>query len=164
MTAAVLIAGAGPVGMTLAMSLKRLEVDVRIVDKAPARTDKSKALVIWPRTLELLDIQGCAQPFLDAGHPAVGARMITWRIATVLPSSRSSLVMGCNSARAALTSSVGFAGLESPSSAFCPPPHPASSTVAMAAAQIATRQFDRACFITGCGRRASWSPPPLRAR
>jgi 2-polyprenyl-6-methoxyphenol hydroxylase-like FAD-dependent oxidoreductase len=76
MTAAVLIAGAGPVGMTLAMSLKRLEVDVRIVDKAGARTDKSKALVIWPRTLELMDIQGCAQPFLDAGHPAVGARIL----------------------------------------------------------------------------------------
>jgi 2-polyprenyl-6-methoxyphenol hydroxylase-like FAD-dependent oxidoreductase len=76
MSTPVLIAGAGPVGMTLAMSLKRLGVDVRIVDKAAARTDKSKALVIWPRTLELLDIQECAQPFLDSGHPAVGARIL----------------------------------------------------------------------------------------
>ncbi len=71
----VLIVGAGPVGMTLGMALKRLGVDARIVDKAGARTDKSKALVIWPRTLELLDIQGCAQPFLEAGHSAVGARI-----------------------------------------------------------------------------------------
>lgn len=46
------------------------------MDKAAARTDKSKALVIWPRTLELLDIHGCAQRFLDAGHPAIGARIL----------------------------------------------------------------------------------------
>ena len=76
MTAPVLIAGAGPVGMTLAMCLKRFGVEVRIVDKAAARTDKSKALVIWPRTLELLDIHGCAQAFLDAGRPAIGARIL----------------------------------------------------------------------------------------
>jgi 2-polyprenyl-6-methoxyphenol hydroxylase-like FAD-dependent oxidoreductase len=76
MTNPVLIVGAGPVGMTLGMALKRLNVDVRIVDQAAARTDKSKALVIWPRTLELLDIQSCAQPFLEAGHNAVGARIV----------------------------------------------------------------------------------------
>jgi 2-polyprenyl-6-methoxyphenol hydroxylase-like FAD-dependent oxidoreductase len=76
MTAPLLIIGAGPVGMTLAMSLRRSGVDVRIVDKAAVRTDKSKALVIWPRTLELLDIQDCAQPFLEAGHPVIGARIL----------------------------------------------------------------------------------------
>jgi 2-polyprenyl-6-methoxyphenol hydroxylase-like FAD-dependent oxidoreductase len=72
----VLIAGAGPTGMTLAMVLRRLGVDVRIVDKAAARTDQSKALVIWPRTLELLDIQACVQPFLHAGQPVVAARIL----------------------------------------------------------------------------------------
>jgi 2-polyprenyl-6-methoxyphenol hydroxylase-like FAD-dependent oxidoreductase len=71
----VLITGAGPVGLTLAMALKRRGVDVRIVDKAAAPTDKSKALVIWPRTLELLDIQGCAQPFIEAGVKGRGARI-----------------------------------------------------------------------------------------
>lgn len=71
----VLIAGAGPVGLTMAMALKRRGVDVRIIDKAAARTDKSKALVIWPRTLELLDIQGCAQSFIDAGIKGTGARI-----------------------------------------------------------------------------------------
>jgi 2-polyprenyl-6-methoxyphenol hydroxylase-like FAD-dependent oxidoreductase len=55
--------------MTLAMALRRVGVDVRIVDRASGRTDKSKALVIWPRTLELLDIQGCVLSFLEAGHP-----------------------------------------------------------------------------------------------
>ncbi len=72
----VLIVGAGPVGLTMAMALKRLGVGVRIVDKATQRTDKSKALVIWPRTLELLDIQGCVQPFVDTGIPATGARIV----------------------------------------------------------------------------------------
>ena len=52
----VLIAGAGPVGLTLAVELARYGVSVRIVDKNRERTDKSKALVVWSRTLELLEI------------------------------------------------------------------------------------------------------------
>jgi 2-polyprenyl-6-methoxyphenol hydroxylase-like FAD-dependent oxidoreductase len=76
MTDSVLVVGAGPVGMAMALASKRQGLDVRIVDKAAARTDKSKALVIWPRTLELLDIQGCVQPFIDAGMPAHGARIV----------------------------------------------------------------------------------------
>lgn len=71
----VLIVGAGPVGMTLAMALSRRGVPVRIVDKAPARTDKSKALVLWARTLEMLDIEGCAAPFVAAGLPARGVNI-----------------------------------------------------------------------------------------
>lgn len=54
----ILIVGAGPVGMTMAAELKRYGVPVRIIDKAPARTDKAKALVIWSRTLELLHRAG----------------------------------------------------------------------------------------------------------
>jgi 2-polyprenyl-6-methoxyphenol hydroxylase-like FAD-dependent oxidoreductase len=73
----VLVVGAGPVGMTMALALRRQGVAVRLVDKAAARTDKSKALVIWPRTLELLDIQGCAQAFIDAGVRASGARILS---------------------------------------------------------------------------------------
>ena len=49
------IVGAGPVGMTAASELARYGVSVRVVDKAAQRTDKSKALVLWSRTLELLD-------------------------------------------------------------------------------------------------------------
>ena len=51
----VLIIGAGPVGLTMAAELARYGVAVRIVDKNTARTDKSKALVLWSRTLELID-------------------------------------------------------------------------------------------------------------
>lgn len=71
----VLIAGAGPVGLTLAMALARAGVAVRIVDPAASRTDKSKALVLWPRTLELLEIQGCVHDFIAAGMRGAGAHM-----------------------------------------------------------------------------------------
>src|SRR2546430_13762833 len=71
----VLIAGAGPVGLTLANELVRHGVPVRIVDKAAARTDKSKALVLWSRTLELFDDAGYATPFLPAGLSAHGAQI-----------------------------------------------------------------------------------------
>ena len=67
MIKAVLIVGAGPVGMTAAAELVRYGVPVRIVDKAAQRTDKSKALVMWSRTLELLDRGGESAPFGSAG-------------------------------------------------------------------------------------------------
>jgi 2-polyprenyl-6-methoxyphenol hydroxylase-like FAD-dependent oxidoreductase len=73
----VLIVGAGPVGLTLANELVRHGVKVRIVDKAAARTDKSKALVLWSRTLELFDDAGYAKPFLAAGFQAHGAQIST---------------------------------------------------------------------------------------
>lgn len=75
----VLIAGAGPVGLTLANELVRHGVPVRIVDKSAARTDKSKALVLWSRTLELLDDAGYAKDFLSSGIPAHGAQISTGR-------------------------------------------------------------------------------------
>ena len=68
MSTSVLIVGAGPVGLTLACELTRYRVPVRIVDKAAQRTDKSKALVLWSRTLELLDRGDTgAAPFVEAG-------------------------------------------------------------------------------------------------
>src|SRR6185369_16909373 len=64
----VLVVGAGPVGLTMAAELARYGVSVRIVEKAAQRTDKSKALVIWSRTLELMDRMGCSDAFLSAGY------------------------------------------------------------------------------------------------
>jgi 2-polyprenyl-6-methoxyphenol hydroxylase-like FAD-dependent oxidoreductase len=63
----VLIVGAGPVGMTLACELARYGITVRVVDKAAHRTDKSKALVLWSRTLELLDRGVGSARFVEAG-------------------------------------------------------------------------------------------------
>ncbi len=71
-----LIVGAGPVGLTMAAELARYGVSVRIVDKAAARTDKSKALVLWSRTLELIDRMGCGVSFVEAGLKVRGANII----------------------------------------------------------------------------------------
>ena len=72
MKAHVLIVGAGPVGLTMACELVRYGLSVRIVDKNTQRTDKSKAIVVWPRTLELLDRTGAgvADQFVQAGLKA----------------------------------------------------------------------------------------------
>ncbi|OWK35031.1 FAD-dependent monooxygenase [Fimbriiglobus ruber] len=76
MTPQVLVVGAGPVGMTMAAELARYGVPVRIVDKAAQRTDKSKALVIWSRTLELFDRAGCSGTFVAAGHKVTAANIV----------------------------------------------------------------------------------------
>jgi 2-polyprenyl-6-methoxyphenol hydroxylase-like FAD-dependent oxidoreductase len=68
-----LIVGAGPVGMTAALELVRHGLQCRIVDCAPRPTDKSKALVLWGRTLELFDKAGMAHDFVTAGMWAKGA-------------------------------------------------------------------------------------------
>jgi 2-polyprenyl-6-methoxyphenol hydroxylase-like FAD-dependent oxidoreductase len=73
----VLIAGAGPVGLTAAAELARYGVAVRIVEKAAQRTDKSKAIVLWSRTLELMDRMGCTPQFISAGNKATGASIST---------------------------------------------------------------------------------------
>ncbi len=64
----VLICGAGPVGLTLAIELARFGVPVRIIDKAAARTDRSKAVVIWCRSLELFARAGLADSLVAAGN------------------------------------------------------------------------------------------------
>jgi 2-polyprenyl-6-methoxyphenol hydroxylase-like FAD-dependent oxidoreductase len=73
----ILIVGAGPVGLTAAAELARYGVLVRIIDKSPhpTETSKSKALVVWSRTLELMDRMGCTPAFLGAGLRCHGASM-----------------------------------------------------------------------------------------
>jgi 2-polyprenyl-6-methoxyphenol hydroxylase-like FAD-dependent oxidoreductase len=67
MSRSVLIAGAGPVGLTMALELARFQVPVRVIDKSATRTDKSKALAVWSRTLELLDRSDVAASLIEAG-------------------------------------------------------------------------------------------------
>ncbi len=75
MAQSVLIVGAGPVGLTMALELARYGVRVRVIDKSAAASTTSKAIVIWSRTLELLDRAGCAEAFVAAGHRAFGMNM-----------------------------------------------------------------------------------------
>ena len=70
-----LVVGAGPVGLTLAAELTRHGVSCRIIDRSATRSDKSKALVLWPRSLEHLDSSGAVEPFLAHGLRVGRARI-----------------------------------------------------------------------------------------
>jgi len=63
----VLVVGAGPVGLTMACELARHGVGCRIVDRAPAPSSTSKALGIFPRTLEVFQMMGIVDDILSAG-------------------------------------------------------------------------------------------------
>ncbi|MFJ2750385.1 FAD-dependent monooxygenase [Streptomyces sp. NPDC087297] len=68
----VLVAGAGPVGLTAAVELRRRGVSVRIVDRLPARLPFAKAVGIQPRTLEVWDRMGLARAAMEAAVPMRG--------------------------------------------------------------------------------------------
>lgn len=68
----VLVAGAGPVGLTAAVELRRRGVSCRIVDRLPARLPFAKAVGIQPRTLELWDRMGMVRAALEAAVPMRG--------------------------------------------------------------------------------------------
>ncbi len=64
----VLIVGAGPVGLFLANECARRKLRFRIVESRAGQSEHSKALAIFPRTLEVFDMAGVAAPFLEAAN------------------------------------------------------------------------------------------------
>ncbi|WP_328612316.1 FAD-dependent monooxygenase [Amycolatopsis sp. NBC_00345] len=69
MDTTVLIAGAGPTGLTLAIELARRDVDVRLVEKANTYFAGSRGDGLQPRTLEVFDDLGVLDAVLAAGSP-----------------------------------------------------------------------------------------------
>lgn len=65
----VLVVGAGPVGLTAAAELRRRDVPVRLIDKAAEPSRLTKALMVWPRTLDILRQLGGADHIVDHGLP-----------------------------------------------------------------------------------------------
>jgi 2-polyprenyl-6-methoxyphenol hydroxylase-like FAD-dependent oxidoreductase len=63
----VLIAGAGPTGLTLALDLARRGVSCRLIDAAETPFKGSRGKGIQPRTLEIFDDLGIIEPILAAG-------------------------------------------------------------------------------------------------
>lgn len=63
----VLVAGAGPIGLTAAIELRRRGIRVRIVDPLLDPPQYAKAVGIQPRTLEVFEGMGVLEPILDAG-------------------------------------------------------------------------------------------------
>jgi 2-polyprenyl-6-methoxyphenol hydroxylase-like FAD-dependent oxidoreductase len=63
----VLIVGAGPTGLTLAIELARRGAGVRVVDAAPVPHRESRGKGLQPRTLEVLEDVGVTERVLAAG-------------------------------------------------------------------------------------------------
>ncbi|MCW2922920.1 MAG: hypothetical protein JWM98_324 [Thermoleophilia bacterium] len=67
-----LIIGAGPTGLAAALFLAKRSCGVRIVDARTERSERSKALVVNARTLELLAHTGVAATMVEAGRRVDG--------------------------------------------------------------------------------------------
>jgi len=67
----VLVVGAGPTGLTMAAELARHGVRCRIVDKAPAASDRSKAVAVHARSLEVFEAMGLIDGVLQIGRAHV---------------------------------------------------------------------------------------------
>jgi 2-polyprenyl-6-methoxyphenol hydroxylase-like FAD-dependent oxidoreductase len=71
----VLIVGAGPTGLVLALWLNRLGVRVRIIDKTTEPGTTSRALAVHARILEHYDQLGLAEPIIQQGIKMVAANI-----------------------------------------------------------------------------------------
>lgn len=75
----VLIAGAGPTGLVLACELAARGIDVRVIDRGDGVVLQTRALGVHARTLELFDMMGIADRFVDAGHRVRWFHLFTGR-------------------------------------------------------------------------------------
>jgi len=64
----VLIVGAGPVGLFAANECARHNLRYRIIEERASQSEHSKALAIFPRTLEIFDMAGIVMPFLEKAN------------------------------------------------------------------------------------------------
>ena len=73
----VLIVGAGPVGLFLANECARRGLTYRIIESKPSQSEHSKALAIFPRTLEIFDMAGVVAPFLERANRVTWVAIVT---------------------------------------------------------------------------------------
>lgn len=73
----VLIVGAGPVGLFLANECARRGLRFRLVEARAGQSEHSKALAIFPRTLEIFDMAGVVAPFLERANRATKVAVMT---------------------------------------------------------------------------------------
>jgi len=71
-TVPVLVVGAGPVGLSAALELRRRGIDVRIIDALLEPPQYAKAVGVQPRTLELWEASGVLPAALDGALPLRG--------------------------------------------------------------------------------------------
>src|SRR5215475_6349712 len=73
----VLIVGAGPVGLFLANECARRGVRWRLVEARATQSEHSKALAIFPRTVEIFDMAGVAGGVLGKVHRVTSVAVST---------------------------------------------------------------------------------------
>ena len=98
MSESILIAGAGPSGLTAAIELYRRGMPARIIDKASNFAEQSRAIGVNPRTLAILEPSGVTERLL-----AEGTRI-----------ERAFLHFGGSTARSGRTARLDFAELDTP--------------------------------------------------
>jgi 2-polyprenyl-6-methoxyphenol hydroxylase-like FAD-dependent oxidoreductase len=75
----VLIVGAGPVGLFLANECARRLLRWRIVEQNAGQSEHSKALAIFPRTLEIFDMAGLIDPIAELANRVTCVTVISHR-------------------------------------------------------------------------------------
>jgi 2-polyprenyl-6-methoxyphenol hydroxylase-like FAD-dependent oxidoreductase len=73
----VLIVGAGPVGLFLANECSRRGLRWSIIEEHSSQSEHSKALAIFPRTLEIFDMAGIVSPFLENANRVTSVKVVT---------------------------------------------------------------------------------------
>ncbi len=73
----ILIVGAGPVGLFLANECARRGLTFRILEAHATQSTHSKALAIFPRTLEIFDMAGLVGPFLIAANRVTSVAVVS---------------------------------------------------------------------------------------
>jgi 2-polyprenyl-6-methoxyphenol hydroxylase-like FAD-dependent oxidoreductase len=81
----ILIVGAGPTGLVLAIELARRGVPFRLIDRRPEPLGRERAIVVKSRSLELLAGMGLAGVFLQRGRVIRGIDLFSGgqRVATI---------------------------------------------------------------------------------
>ena len=90
----VLIAGAGPTGLVLALWLTKLGVKVRIIDKSAEPGTTSRALAVQARTLEFYHQVGIDDAVISGGvkvENQLTFSMLRRRCSTALPFTSSNM-------------------------------------------------------------------------
>ena len=71
----VLVVGAGPVGLTAAISLQQRGIDFEILDKTSGPSEHSKACLLSPETLAFFDDMGLLKSVLDRALAIKGIQL-----------------------------------------------------------------------------------------
>jgi 2-polyprenyl-6-methoxyphenol hydroxylase-like FAD-dependent oxidoreductase len=74
---AVIVVGAGPVGLVAGCELARRGISVRVIDKLAQPTEQSRAIAVHARSLDMFDRMGIVDELIGTGIKATAMQMYT---------------------------------------------------------------------------------------